>query len=241
LAGNSSSTNYSWTANARKSIALYHFNTSPGQLIDSSGFTSPYNSNLVVTGRVDSVSGKFSRAADITSKDYLSSAHNRYTQNLGESTLTVEAFIKLTESLSTSGSTIASKSASANNFGWKFQMKRVSNKNYLTFNASSNGTTWLGATDLLSSSVTLSQSTFTHVVVTFNKGTVTFYVDGVLKGTGTLGTAGSTAIYSSTAPLYIGSFAGAKNAEMTVDEFRMSQILRYTTAFQTPTSAFTGD
>ena len=77
--------------------------------------------------------------------------------------------------------------------------------------------------------------------MTFNKGTVTFYVDGVLKGTGTLGTAGSTAIYSSTAPLYIGSFAGAKNAEMTVDEFRMSQILRYTTAFQTPTSAFTGD
>jgi Concanavalin A-like lectin/glucanases superfamily len=242
VAGNTSAPiSYSWQVNARKTIALYHLDTATGHLTDSSGFLAPYNSTLRVTGTVASATGKFSQADTITSTSYLSAAHNADTQNLPNSTMTIEAYIKLMSS-PTTYFTIAAKTGVTGNRGWKFQIKKSGNSSRtltLTFNVSTNGTDW--GVEAESSRCSLSTSSFTHVSVTWNNGTVNFFCGGASKGTKVIGVAGSTLIYPSTAPLYIGTLAGSANALISLDEFRLSQMLRYTGAFTPPTSAFVGD
>ena len=240
LVGNvSADLTYSWTVNARKTIALYHFDKAPGHLIDSSGYLPPYTSGLVAVGAPASGAGKFGQADVFTATAYLDSSHNASTQNLPNSTMTVEAFVKIA-SVPTSYYTIASKGDVANNFGWKFQIKKSGTSGkILTFNVSTNGTTW--GKEVVSATCSLSTSAFSHIAVTWNKGTVNFFCAGVNKGTKIIGTAGSTIIYPSTAPLYVGSLAGSVNALATIDELRVSQVLRYTSAFTSPAAAFVGD
>lgn len=228
-----------WAVNARNTIALYNFDTTPGHLLDSSGFSTPYDSPLSTIGAVGTAAGKFNQGDVISSSAYLTAAHNGYTHGLASSTMTVEAYIKLT-SIPTLYYTIASKSGSANEFGWKFQLvKTGSSSRSLVFNVSTNGTTW--GTEVTSSKCAVSTTSFVHVAVTWNMGNVTFYYGGANKGTRTIGIAGSTKIFNSSAPVYIGSLAGSINAQMTIDEFRLSQIVRYNSAFTAPTSAFAAD
>ena len=153
--------------------------------------------------------------------------------------MTVEAFVKISSN-PTTYYTIASKTDAGNNFGWKFQIKKSgSSSKILAFNISATGTTW--GTEALSSSCTFSTSAFTHVAVTWSKGTVNFFCGGAKKGSKIIGTAGSTVIFPSTAPLYVGSLAGSANLRGVLDEVRISQNLRYTAAFTAPAGAFVGD
>jgi hypothetical protein len=239
-AGNvSAATSYVWQVNVRKTIALYHFDTDSGNLVDSSGHVAPYDSPLTQRGSVASTTGRFNQADVFTASAWESAEHNAATHQLALSTMTVEAFVKLS-SFPTTYFTIAAKSGATSDLGWKFQIKRTGNSSRaLAFNISTDGHTW--GREVVSSKCTFSTSSWTHVAVTWNMGTVTFFCGGTFKSAKTIGTVGVTTIHPSTAPLWIGSFAGTQNALTAMDEFRWSQTVRYTQSFASPTTAFVGD
>jgi hypothetical protein len=88
-------------------------------------------------------------------------------------------------------------------------------------------------------------SSWNHLAVTWNQGRVAFYCNGVARGTGTVGTAGTTTLFPSNAPLRIGESGFASSSKMPIkaeiDEFRMSKTVRYPAAFTVPSSEFTPD
>jgi hypothetical protein len=81
----------------------------------------------------------------------------------------------------------------------------------------------------------------THIAITFNQGSVVIYCGGVSKGTGTIGTAGSARLFRGTTlpQLIIGSSTNGFSG--TIDELRISQIVRWTSGFTPSTSAYTAD
>ena len=245
VAGNvSSAATYTWTQASYQTIALYHFNTSPGALVDSSNYPAGLQNTLVNTGTTSSASGKFSQGQLFTqaSTNYMTAAHNA-TQDTSTSLMTVEAFVKFTTLPdSTNSQVIASKMGASGNYGWEFKVKRRSGTSYrLYFKASLNGTT---TTEVqASSSCTLSTGTYYHFAMTWNKGTVRFFCNGTSKGSKTIGTAGSSVLFSSTAPLILGEspLSGTVPLNGTMDEFRLSNVQRWSGSFTAPTTAYTAD
>jgi hypothetical protein len=167
--------------------------------------------------------------------------------------MTVEAWVKYTTTPASTTRPLVLVSKSANsitsNLGWIFGAIKgtSSTKQKLVFWGSLNGTTFTKITATTTN--TIATGTWYHVAMTFNKGTVTFYFNGVASGTGTIGTAGSAVLFSSTADLGLGANSTAGTPGTTagsyltgaLDEVRISQNLRYSAAFTPATTAFTAD
>lgn len=120
-----------------------------------------------------------------------------------------------------------------------------SGKHNLSFAGSITGTSAL--TEVLSTNVTLSTNTWYYFAVTYNLGSVSFYVgtsgNVTALGTKTFATSGSV-LATTAAPLYIGANAASgtnPSAWMagSVDEVRISQTVRTITTV--PTAEFGAD
>ncbi|MEK6705331.1 MAG: LamG-like jellyroll fold domain-containing protein, partial [Bdellovibrionota bacterium] len=236
---------YTWTQNAYNTIVLYHFD-SAAPTADSSSYTGGNNSVLTDYSTANESSiVKFNQSRNFTagSSTYMSAANND-AQRTTTSTMTVEAWVRFdTRPSNNYYMVIAQKSAASPNLGWQFALKKQSNKYYLSFNASTDGTAY--ATEVKSNSLTISADTWYHLAVTYNKGTVEFYREGTKKGGGTIGVAGSTPLFNNTATLEIGrdSVPGTPTSYLDgyVDDLRISQVVRWTSDFTKPASAYDPD
>jgi hypothetical protein len=107
----------------------------------------------------------------------------------------------------------------------------VLNGNTIQYNRTNGGITINGATTLL-------VDTWYHVAVSRTAGVVRLYLDGVQQGTDTA----DVTNYGTTRPVHIGSdYAGSDNFAGYIDEFRVSNIGRYSAAFTPRNGMFQGD
>jgi hypothetical protein len=233
---------FSWIQSAYDTIALYHFDG--GATTDGSLYSGSEKNNVTSVGAVSTATAKIGGGAqdfESTTPSYLFAADNQ-SQDLVKSTMTVEGWVRF-ESLPASGSymTIMSKMGILNDYGWQLRLVKSasSGRNYLAFQASLDGKV---LKEVLSTRLTISSGVWYHVAATWNLGSVKFYFNGVSKGSGTIGTAGTSVIYQSTAPLRIGSVSmGGSYFDGIMDEVRLSQKLRWTASFIAPTAAFIPD
>ena len=80
---------------------------------------------------------------------------------------------------------------------------------------------------------------FVHVAATWNRGTVTFYFEGLRKNSRTIGTAGLSLIVDNDGTLFLGSADGSGNLlDGVIDEVRISQDVIYTSDYTVPTVPF---
>jgi hypothetical protein len=236
---------YTWTQAYYYTIGLYH--------VEAGGTDSgSYGNTLTAVGSPTFAAGKITNGVTLATAKFLYAA-NTATQSLSNSVMTVEAWVKYTTNPASTTKPLVIVSKSANsitaNLGWIFGAIKGSSttKQKMVFWGSLNGTTFTKITATTSN--TIATGTWYHLAMTFNKGTVTFYFNGVSSGTGTIGTAGSSVLYSSTADLSLGANSTAGTAGTTaanyltgaLDEVRISQNLRYSNAFTPSISAFTGD
>jgi hypothetical protein len=239
-AGNveTSPASYTWTQQVYNAIALYHFDTSPGATVDSGLYSATYSNGLTDTSTSAGSSAKFaqSRKFIAASSSSMATTYNA-SLNTTATTMTVEAFVRFT-TLPTSGAymTIASQMGAAGQYGWELRLKKSGSKYALAFAVSQDGTT--APKEVASSSFSASTSSFQHLAVTWNAGAVKFYVNGTAKGSTTNGL---TKIFASTAPLRLGRDQVGNYLDGTMDEFRLSQIVRWNTNFTAPTSAYSAD
>lgn len=84
-----------------------------------------------------------------------------------------------------------------------------------------------GGASMLSSNTTLSTGVYYHLAVSRASGTVRIFIDGVLKGQTSMGQNISRT-----------SFTTGNEARFVLDEFRVSDIARYTSNFTVPTKPF---
>lgn len=246
IAGNYTPTPASntWTQSAYKTIALYQF-TSGSDFTDSSSYTGAEKNDLTNSNTTTTATGKFTdgRAFASASSQFLSKADN-LSQDTILSTMTFELFAKFA-TLPTNGNymVIASKSGASGQYSWELKLKRTGSNYYLTFSGSLNGTT---LTEVKSSGFSAPVSTtFYHLTVTWDRGNVKFFKDGVAIGMGTIGTPGSAKLFSSTADFRLGRVqtmsSGVGYFNGTMDEVRMSQVIRYSVNFTPTISAFSAD
>ena len=245
-AGNSDYTpaQYAWTQNAFYTIGLYHMNTG-SELVNSSQYVSPYHSPLTNNATATYVAAKFGNGVKTSqaSLQYLSTPDANIFDAMN-STMTIDLWIKFTSLPATTSANqvIISKDGLAGDRGWVVMLKRSSSSNYrLIFGA----TVTAGGTPTLvtsTSSCLADITTYRHIAVTWNAGSVTLFCDGASKGTGTIGTAGSAKINQTTAPLRIGrteTMSTYKYLDATIDEVRLSQKVRWTTNFTVPAVEYT--
>lgn len=232
---------YSWNQAAYNTIALYHFDGSG--YADSSSYPGAELNTLNNSATVATTTKKFGDTArdfESTSSSYLFVTDNK-SQDLPRSTLTAEAWVNF-ESLPSSGGymTVMSKMGLAGNYGWQFRIKRGSFGRYcLAFQGSLDGST---LTEKLGSCVSMSTGRWYHVAATWDRGSVRFYIDGVSRGSGTIGTAGSSILHATTADLRIGSVStGGSYFDGKMDEVRLSQTVRWTSGFSLSVAPYVAD
>jgi large repetitive protein len=229
-----------WTQLAYNTLALYSMNTA-SPLLDESTYAM---SGLVNSGATTGATGKFAQGNSFASASSQSmSASTNGALEAGQSQLTVETFVKFNSLPAKSAQQmIISKMGAAGNMGWEVTLYRQNNSYKIGFTGSVNGTT---VTALRSTNCTIGTTAFHHVAVTFDKGTVKFYCDGAAKGTGTIGTAGTSNLFKSSASLRLGrsETMNATNNYLNgvLDEVRVSQSIRYTGNYTVPTAEFTAD
>ncbi len=243
---------YTWTQAAYNTIALYHLN-SAGPTTDSSSFTqvAGYNNSLTASGTPANdttgvyPTGSASSRSFGTGINYFSNDNN--TQDLGNSTMTIEGFVKLSATIGTTGNyyTLISKTGSASpDYGWELRLKKATSSKYaLDFVGSLTGTT-VGTT-VSSTNFSLSTGTWYYFAATWNKGTVNFYfgTTATSRGSKTIGTVGSAVLATTAAPLRLGSNATSGSGTSlwlsgSLDEVRFSQVVR---TVSKPTTEYTAD
>lgn len=156
--------------------------------------------------------------------------------------LTLEAQVRLT-TLPGSYAPIVSKiNSSISKASFEYGLRKQGSKYYIYFRGSNNGTSYIEArsSGLTTAETNALTTSYNHVAVTFNLGSVKFYFNGVAKGTGTVGTVETSKLAPSTAALRIG-YNGTTSLAGSVDEVRVSQIVRWSTGFTAPSSAYTAD
>ena len=80
--------------------------------------------------------------------------------------------------------------------------------------------------EVRSSRLTLSTGQFYHVAITWNKGVVTFFMDGLVLNSRTV--PGTVYLFDSSAPLRLGANETATDhLDGVLDEVRLSQVIRY--------------
>lgn len=231
---------YTWTQNANTTVALYHFDA-VAPLLDSSNFSGGA-SNTLTDNASSSVVGKFAEGRTAaTTANYLTVNDTPSQQTIARY-LTLESQVKLTTLPSGYAPIVSKVNTSISKASFEYGFRKQGSKYYLYFRGSTNGTSY---TEVRSASLTTTEISaltagFNHAAVTFNAGAIKFYFNGVAKGTGTVGTVGSAKLASSTAALRIG-YNGAASLAGTVDEVRISQSVRWNSAFTAPSAAYTAD
>lgn len=236
---------FSWAQEAYNSVALYHFDSGT-ETVDSSLYAGLQNNPLTAFASPTSEVGNFAESVNLASasSQYLAAADNDALDVLNER-MTIEFWVKFDSYPSTNNqyAMLVTKSGAAGNIGWEVGMKRASGGYRLTLRAALDGTTVIERR--ASSECFSDTTTWHHVAVTFNKGAVRFFCDGVAKGSATIGTAGTSVIFNSSAQLRIGRgqtvSATYQQFNGSIDELRLSQTLRWNTNYTVPTSAFTPD
>lgn len=250
---------YTWTQAAYNVVALYHMAAGTATALNDSGlFTTnaAFSNNLTAAGSpTTKTTGKLPTSAPksftLGTSKYLSATSNDSFQSMNQK-MTIEGLFYISSLLSSNGSyyTLFSKNGSAGNYGWELRLRRYSSSQYiLDFMGSLNGTT---TTTKSSSSFSFSRNKWYHVYVTWNLGTINFYIGSsgstTARGSGVIGTAGSSVLYSSTADFKIGANATSATSGTSlwlngsVDEVRLSNIIRSSTAAPSfPASEYTPD
>jgi hypothetical protein len=239
----SSVASYSWQQDSHKTIALYHFNTG-AELIDSSLYTGAENNTLtdMGTGSNTSSTNIFGAARTFAGGQYVQAPDN-ISQDQIKKRLTLEAWVKFTTLPSRNGyATIFAKDGNAaGSYGWVFSVVNNKSKVKLAFSASLNGTS-LPTEVSKQVNVNLTTNKWYHVAVTFNLGSVKFFLNGVNIGTASLGTSGTAQLFSPATPLRMGSkITGANPFIGLIDEARISQVVRWNGTFPTPTAEYSAD
>jgi hypothetical protein len=219
---------FTWTQYTYNTIALYHFNSSIGVTTDSSNFSpssqSPYYNGLIDSATTAVTNGQFAQSRNFSPSfsSYMRALHNP-SHNLLTSQMTVEAFLKLNSNPGKNISfVIASKSDSSGQYGWEYGITHIGKDTMFYFAASQNGSTSLDVSRVYSDSFSPNASTH-HVAVTWNQGSVKFYYDGDLIGARTLN---FNTIFASSAALRLGANGGGSYLDGTLDEFRLSRVVR---------------
>jgi len=246
----SSTASYTWTQTAYNTLALYHLDSS-SPTTDSGNFTqiSGYTQGLTATGTLaDDTTGKLPTASP-TSRSFGTSNYystpSTLALNAGNSTMTIQGFMKVSTAIPTTGNyyTLVSKTGTSPDLGWELRLRKTSSTKYtLDFIGSLNGTT---STTAKPGNTTwaVSANTWYNYAITWDKGTVKFYWNGSLKGTGTIGTAGSAVLFNSSGPLRLGANTSSGTGTSmwflgALDELRFSQTIR---TISVPTVPYVAD
>lgn len=236
-AGNVESTpvSYTWIQQGYKTIALYHLDLA-SPTADSSLYT---DNTFTANTSTDGGAAKFAESCNTaTTTNYLSVADTS-SQQVISSNLTLEGWVIL-NALPTGNTNLPIISKIDGGIqSFEYGIKKLGSNYYIYFRGSLNGTS---NTEKRSSAIddTIITTQYNHIAVTWNSGTVKFYYNGVAKGSGVIGTAGSSKLATSASPLRIG-YNGSVSLAGKVDEARISQVVRWTTGFTPPTSAYTAD
>ncbi|MCM2276520.1 MAG: Ig-like domain-containing protein [Oligoflexia bacterium] len=237
-AGNLGNTvSYSWTQAANRTVALYHLD-SVGPTLDSGLFTGGNNNACTVNTGTSAAAAVFSEGRSFSSSGILS-APDSPTFGTISSRLTAEAQIKITQIPGSGFDVILGQHAStASNAGWELRLRKGQGNGKVRFGfyVSTGPST---GTEIRSSSVVNSSTTFYHLAATYERGAVKIFLDGKLIGSGTVS---ATALNNSGTLFRIGQADGGTNGVTAViDEVRISQLNRYPAPFAVPSSAFTAD
>lgn len=234
---------YSWTQSAGYAVALYHFNTG-AETSDSGSYTGGNQNPLTNQGATTGVAGAFSEAVSLSgTNQWLEAAHTSSLALLSNF-MTAEARVQLNALPSSGRYTFLAKMGASPNMGWEFGIKKQGNNYRLYFMGSLNGTT---ATEIQSSNLTAAEQTaltsgFAHVAVTWNKGSVKIFIQGVAKANGTIGTAGTSTLFNNSgASLYVGKTSAGNELNGKIDEVRLSQAVRWTANFTPAATQYTAD
>lgn len=237
----SSPVSYTWTQEAHRTVALYHFD-SVAPLLDSSNYTGGASNTLTDIGTALLGSAKFAegRTANSTAK-YLTVADTPSQQVL-TSYMTLEGWVNL---LALPGGNTTIPVVSKINGGtqsFEYGIKKQGANYYIYFKGSLNGTsnTEKKSTSFSAGEITALTSGFNHIVATWNLGTVKFYLNGVAKGSAVIGTAGTSKLAASAAPMRL-TYNGSTTLNANIDEIRISQFIRWNAAFTPSGSAYTAD
>lgn len=242
-AGNveSSPASYTWTQSANSTIALYHFDAAD-PVLDSSNYGGALNNILTDNASSASATGKFNESRAMATAANFMYVADTGSQQAITSYLTLESWVNLT-ALPATYAPIVSKITTASSLAsFEYGFRKQGAKYYMYFRGSLNGTSYteVRSTSLSGAEQTALTSGYAHAAATFNLGTVKFYFNGAAKGTGTIGTVGSATLANSLSVMRIG-YNGTQSLNGTVDEVRVSQIVRYNTGFTPSASAFTAD
>ncbi|MEW6057137.1 MAG: Ig-like domain-containing protein [Bdellovibrionota bacterium] len=242
-AGNieSSPATHAWTQQAYNAVALYHFDATPGLLVDSGSYTGANNNALTNNNTATSNStARFGQSVLFNGTSQFLSKTTSSSLSAARRQLTVEAWVRFS-SLPSAGQyrTIASKSGAAGQRSWEFKITRTGSNYYLVLVGSLDGTNIVTVTSTALPSP--GTANFRHLAVTFNQGAVAFYYNGTQQGTGTIGTVGSAQLFDSNASLRIARSEAGEYLAGRVDEVRISQIVRWSTSFTAPSTAYVAD
>lgn len=233
---------YYWTQANYNTIALYHFDDSPGFTADSSNMPGNVNNALTQTGTTAGSSARFGQSRLFTGGTSSMSTLDNPSQTPLGTQMTLEAFVLLSSAPSVSGVfPIVSKTGlTSGQYGWEFGVTGNGVNQSLYFSGSLDGTT-LPVTVLSNgaSLYTSGTSAFHHLAVTWSAGIVTFFIDGVQSGTGSIGGTSAT-LNSPNVPLQLGT-DGLHFLDATLDEVRISRIVRWNNNFTPPVIAYTPD
>lgn len=231
---------YTWTQEAFNAVALFHFN-SAAPLSDSSDYSGGAKNNLTDNSSA-STAGKFSEAQRFNTTGNYVYVADTASQNAITSYLTLEGFVRL-NALPGSYAPIVSKiNTATSKASFEYGIRKQGSKYYIYFRGSLNGTSY---TEIKSSALSAAEQAalttgFNHIAVTWNLGSVKYYFNGVSKGTGSIGTVGTSKLANSIADLRIG-YNGTTSLNGSTDEVRVSQKVRWNANFTPPTSEYTAD
>jgi len=235
---------FTWSQESYNTLALYHF-SSATPFADSSLYSGAEHNDLSNSGStLEAASTIFGESRRFTASSLQSaSASDNNSLDLASSRMTIDLRAKFyTAPTSTAPMTLLGKLGSSGNYGWELRIKRSGSKYVLAFLASTNGSTFTEVKSQAFNLSTGSSAGFYHFAVTWDQGLVKFFIDGSLKGSASIGTAGSSRIFSNTAPLTLGLSANNQYPlNGSLDELRLSQVVRWTSSFTKPTAPYTAD
>ncbi len=225
---------HSWSQELFQTVALYHFD-STAPLGDGSQYSEANRNPLTSTNTSLSDQAVFGEGRDLTQANSFLSAEPSATLALLSTRMTVEARVKLKNNPAAGVRyVIASRMGSAGQYGWEFGLRKQGSNVYLYFAGSLNGI----STNEVRTPISTGYMSFHHFAVTWDRGSVKLYLDGVLKGSGTIGTAGSSILFNTNAALRIGANQTGSYLTGYMDEVRISQAVRWSSSFIVPIAPY---
>jgi hypothetical protein len=253
-----SAATYNWTQAAYNGVAIYHLNAGTGTASNDSGLftsTSAFNNNLTPYGAPGTnTSGKLPTSApksfNLGTSKYFDVANNASLNSMANK-MTIEGLFYFNGLTGTTGQyyTLFSNTGSAApTLGWELHLEKQNvggcTKWKLKFLGSLNGTTQ--TTVPSTSCITVSTGKWYYVAMTWNNGTINFYMSSTAatsRGSGVIGTAGSSVLSTPNVPFKIGANSTSGTGSSlwingVVDEVRISNTLR-TPSY--PSAEYTAD